>query len=306
MTKARKRAYSARVRKKVRKPPVLRLTATSRSAFATLTKAAAPPPFAFIQPNVTIPTTNLTLSPLQAGWELVGEVAWNASISYTDHSRNDQAPISGSSSVWTPIAIDFQGVVQGGTISMNLSANVRSTQTGATNKLTWSGTSTIRGLNPTKADIKARLGNVQSQVIAFKESTFAQFGADNLPVFGPPNGFGVMQLDNSPTPSARQIWDWMQNVDAGQSKFASGQQVVRQHYANLIAANPKLPALISDQLKLASYQYYNSGNNGFYWVPNAALNGWTKNSASALTAYGDDAARVEGLVNGGTPPPGWN
>ena len=195
-------------RSKNRTPPALRLSGNSRFAFASLKADAASPPFAFTQPNATIPTTNLTLSRLQAGWELLGQASWNATISYTDHSRNDQVSISGSSAVWTPLPIDFQGVVQGGTISLKVSAQVRNIQTGATNNLSWSGTSTIRGLNPTKADIKTRLGDVQSQVIAFKESTFAQFGGDNLPIFGPPNGFGVMQLDGSPVPTARQIWDW--------------------------------------------------------------------------------------------------
>jgi len=300
----RSKSYTSKRRSKALKTPTLRLAPESKTLFKSLSAVA--PPFAFIQPDVTIPTTNLNLSPLQAGWELVGEVAWNATISYTDHSRNDQVPISGSSTVWTPLPIDFQGVVQGGTISMSVSAQVRNITTGAMDHVSWSGTSTIRGLNPAKADIKTRLGDIQSQVISFKESTFAQFGGDNLPVFGSPNGFGVMQLDNSPVPTARQIWDWMQNVDGGKGKFTSGQQVIQQHYANLIAAHAKLPALTPGQLKLAAYQYYNSGNKGFYWLPNASFNGWVKNPVSSYTAYGDDAVRIEGLVNAGTPPLGWN
>jgi hypothetical protein len=254
---------------------------------------------------VTVPTTNLNLTPLQAGWELIDAVNWTASISYSDHSRSDKAQISGASPVWTPIPIDFQGVVQGGAISMQVSASVRDIKTGATDKLSWSGNSQILGMNPTKQDIKNRIVDLQSQVIAFKESGFAQFGADNLPLFGPPNGFGVMQLDNSPTPTARQIWDWMQNVDAGKAKFVAGQRTIGQHYANLIAAHPQLAALTSDQIKFASYQYFNSGNNGFYWIPNASFDGWVKNSSNTFTAYGDDAVRIEGLVSSGTPPAGW-
>lgn len=98
----------------------------------------------------------------------------------------------------------------------------------------------------------------------------------------------------------------MQNVDAGKAKSDSGQQVIRQHYANLTAAQPQLPKLTSDQLKVASYQYYNSGNNGFYWLPNSTFDGWVKNPMSVFTAYGDDAVRLEELLNAGTQPPGWN
>jgi hypothetical protein len=46
------------------------------------------------------------------------------------------------------------------------------------------------------------------QVIGFKVSTYRQFAEAGVPVFGPPAGFGVMQLDNLPTPTARQVWDW--------------------------------------------------------------------------------------------------
>jgi hypothetical protein len=302
MKKGAKKTYAPKERL-----PAMELADSSLAAFASVEpRADAAAPFAFIQPNATIPATNLNLSPLQAGWELVGQATWNATISYTDHSRNDQTPILGSSSVWTPILIDFQGEVQGGNISLSVAAQVRNIKTGAANNLSWSGTSTIRGLNPAKADLKSRLGDLQSQVIAFKESTFAQFGGDNLPLFNGPNGFGVMQLDNSPSPTARQIWDWTQNVDGGKSKFTAGQQTIRQHYANLIAAHSKLPALTADQIKVASYEYYNAGNQGFYWTPNATFDGWVKNPNSNFTTYGDDAVRVEGLINAGTPPAGWN
>jgi hypothetical protein len=93
-----------------------------------------------------------------------------------------------------------------------------------------------------------------------------QFGGDALPVFGPPNGFGVMQLDN-PAPTSRQIWDWTHNIDTGKALFLFAITTVRQHFRNLKVAHPTLPDLSDDQIRVASYQYYNVGNNGFYWLP---------------------------------------
>jgi hypothetical protein len=280
--------------------------AAKHGASSALDEALAATPFAMIQPDGTLPTTNFTPPPLTAGWEMIMALSWTASISYTSNGRNDQSgQFSGMSDLWSPIPVDFQGIVQGGTISLAISASVRDIVTGATDIVKWNGTSIIGGLNPSTANVKTRLGDLPSQVAAYKESRFAQFDASNFPKVGTPQGFGIMQLDNSPPATSQQIWVWMQNVDAGKSKFASGAGTISQHYANLIAANPNLPTLDAPSLKVATYQYYNTGNKGFYWVPNATGDDWIKNPTLAYTAYGDDAARIEGLVTNGTPPSDW-
>jgi hypothetical protein len=259
--------------------------------------------FASIGPDCTLPVTNLPRAPLNPGWTLNGPVTWNAYITYTDHGRNDRSQtFSGSSSVWSPVPIDFQGVVQGGDIHLSLSSPVKD-QDGADQVLTWTGDSTITGINPPASAIKQRLGALPYQVIAFKESGFRQFDdSTGLPLFGPPNGFGVMQLDNSPAPTAQQIWNWQQNVDAGRAKFDAGSQVIAQHYANLIQAHPTLPALSQADLRPACYQYYNSGNSSFYWLPNSTNTGWTINSAAT---YGAVALAIEQAVSSNNPPNGW-
>jgi hypothetical protein len=172
----------------------------------------------------------------------------------------------------------------------------------------------IRGENPTKAEIKSRLPHIAHQVIAYKESRFLQFNKKNLPLVNQkkrPVGFGVMQLTRDPLLSARELWDWKQNVDAGVSKYEAGKRVVRKHYKNMRESHPKLPELTADQLKIASYQYYNAGNH-FYWVPDDTETKWVKNPITdsggkhPYTDYGDDAVRVEKLVVKGTPPADWD
>jgi hypothetical protein len=70
------------------------------------------------------------------------------------------------------------------------------------------------------------------------------------PCFGPGNGFGVMQLDNSPSATSADLWNWQQNVIDGQfqaeSKYAIGYKVWKSQEAlfnawNAIAATYDLP-----------------------------------------------------------------
>ena len=263
--------------------------------------------FAYINPNGQIPTTNLVLQPLKPGWVLDSPLTWSAWITYSDHSRNDQSPIfSGHSDVWSPITIDFQGICMGNVIHMSVKAVVRDVATGAKDNISWDGHNSILGQNPSVSDVKSRLGNIKTQVIAYKESSpkWKQFGADGLPVVDVMLGFGIMQLTNSPKPTPTEIWNWKDNVDAGIKKYNDGITVVQNHYNNLRTSHPTLPALSAADLQKAYYQYYNSGNN-FYWLPNSANDGWIKNPNSQFYVYGDDAVDIESRVNAGNPPAGW-
>jgi len=267
--------------------------------------------FAFVGPDGTIPTTNLVLGPVRPGWVLAGPATWTATITYSDHGRSDSQVISGTSSVWSPILIDFQGQVQGGTIHMNVSAKVRDIGTGAEDNLNWSGSSTILGQNPPPSAVKSRLGPLDCQIVAYKESSpkWCQFDATGLPSYGndptPPGGFGIMQLTVFPTPTARQIWDWTQNVDAGVAKYQAGKATINQHYANIASSSPGIQPLLPDQLKLAYYQYYNTGNKGFYWIPSTDGKSFVKNPNSAYTSYGDNAVAIEAQIGQGIFPAGW-
>jgi hypothetical protein len=73
----------------------------------------------------------------------------------------------------------------------------------------------IMGTNPTQAAINSFVGSSPwflHRIIQL-ESGYQQFTASGAPKFGPPNGFGLMQVD--PPASTYQIWDWTQNATAG-------------------------------------------------------------------------------------------
>ncbi len=272
-------------------------------------------PFATVGPDCTIPTTPLTLNPLSAGWEMASQLTWNATITYALHGRNDAVSFGGSSDVWSPVQIDFKGNVQGGIIALQISAPIVQTATGVHETIPWGASSTIIGSNPTHDTVRARLASDVLSVIAYMETLpgqrFQQFLTDGTPVFGAPSGFGVMQLD--PPDTARQIWDWQQNVDGGKVRFQTAQTVVNNYYARTIGANPKLRQPSTDERVCSAMTYYNGGGaNGFHYIPNAAGDDWIRNPNptgnklfnDALN-YGDRGIGLLHQVQGNTPPSDW-
>ena len=273
-------------------------------------------PFATIGPDCTIPTTPLTLNPLGAGWEMASPLTWNATITYIGHGRNDSVSFGGSSDVWSPVLIDFQGNVQGGGIALEISASVVQTATGVHETIPWGASSTIIGTYPISHDtVRARLASDALSAIAYMETLpgqrFQQFLPDGTPVFGAPNGFGVMQLD--PPDTARQIWDWQQNVDAGKARFQTALNVVNSYFARTITAHPGLRQPTNDEILCSAMTYYNGGGaNGFHYVPNSAGNDWIRNpnptGNTAFTAalnYGDRGIALMHQVQSGSPPSDW-
>jgi hypothetical protein len=247
---------------------------------------------------------------------MASPITWNATITYTGHGRNDSVSFGGSSIVWSPVPIDFQGNVQGGGIALELSAPIVQTATGVHETIPWGASSTIIGTSPIAHDtVRARLASDALNAIAYMETLtgqrFQQFLSDGTPVFGAPNGFGVMQLD--PPDTARQIWDWQQNVDAGKSRFQTALNVVNKYYARMIAAHPGLRQPTNDESVCSAMTYYNGGGaNGFHYVPDSAANDWIRNPnstgntafAAALT-YGDNGIALMHQVQNNTPPSDW-
>jgi hypothetical protein len=93
----------------------------------------------------------------------------------------------------------------------------------------------VKGTNPAPADAEAAIGSSPwyAAAIAREENgsqngrCYLQFnevnsggsGLKGQPTFGSPRGFGMFQLDNSPTPSKEAIWNWRKNVQAGLQKI---------------------------------------------------------------------------------------
>ncbi len=79
----------------------------------------------------------------------------------------------------------------------------------------------IHGENPTKNQIFSLATKVEYKAVCWKESGHKQFGrtADrpytgiSTPIFGWPDGWGLMQRD--PSPSERHMWDWNRNLSEG-------------------------------------------------------------------------------------------
>jgi hypothetical protein len=233
------------------------------------------------------------------GFEIV-QVHHRAVIQYTEHGRNDSSSQLQFSNRSLISELDFGAEIQGGTLSCYCSVSWRRTSDGGTGQ---TGESVqqfgVLADNPVRSDIRSALGSVELQVIAYKESRFRQFDNASLPLFGPPNGFGVMQID-TPRPTARQVWDWRQNVAAGAALFGQKKVEVTRHFKNIYDSDATIPKLTADQFKLALYQYY---NGGWYWDWDGAAKAWKK---VGTTSYGDDALRIEQLVAAGTPPGDWN
>lgn len=252
-------------------------------------------------------TTSPTLPPFNVQWywdsggkEFINADHW-ATIIYDDHGRNDRSQRIHSVLPTLLATYDFSNQILGGRLELECRANWRDRRTGETGSSPvgrgsdWS----IRGDNPSKSAVKTALREVRLQVIAYMESRFRQFDVTGLPLFGPPNGFGIMQIDNPPA-TARQVWDWRSNVAAGVALIARKTQEVQNHFRNIYRANPDAPHLTEEQLSLSIYQYY---NGGWYWSWNSRRKMWEKRG---VTSYGDEGLRIEMLVASGQYPPGWN
>jgi hypothetical protein len=196
---------------------------------------------------------------------------------------------------------DFGEDICGGVFVCTCTVNWRRTTDGLTGttglgKAEWG----ILGDNPTKASIRAAIGDTQLCVIAYKESRFRQFDNTGLSLFGPPNGFGVMQLDNPIRPTSQQLWNWRLNVFGGVGLYNKKRLEVTQHFNNIYVQHPEAPHLTAEQSKLALYQYY---NGGWYWAWQSSKKSWQK---FGPTSYGDDCLCTEKAVAAGRPPVDWN
>lgn len=103
----------------------------------------------------------------------------------------------------------------------------------------------ILGKNPTIEAIDTYANSNKIKAIRIYESKSFHFTAQGLspslwwpyneigwPVYGPPNGYGLMQLDNSPAATERQLWNWKANVDGGKAKLEECYQAVYEYHGS--------------------------------------------------------------------------
>jgi hypothetical protein len=169
----------------------------------------------------------------------------------------------------------------------------------------------VLGLNPYKSDIRARL-SLEEQVIAYRESGFRQFLSDyEVPRFGGPHGFGIMQLD--PPTDDEQIWNWTENIAEGKGRFAEKKSMAAAH-PSVVRKKGGAYRFATDytqqQLLTDTFQLYNGWH---YWIwvpadPNRGGGAWQKDPDLGVKRgrdYGGPAIQTYNDVVNGNPPNDW-
>lgn len=226
-----------------------------------------------------------------------GPVRWRAWLDYAEHGREDDPVAVAGRSERPQFDIGFGPAARGGDCGVELRVPWKHAD-GRRGVARLASAGVIRGSNPDKAAIRERLGRLELQVIAYRESRFAQFDPMGNPKHGQPRGFGVMQLD-TPAPTVEQIWDWRANVDAGAALYAAKEEEARTYPARVRRRWPAARDFTPEELKAEAYQRY---NGGAYWNWDDALGEWV---AAPRNDYADRCLEIESRVLADDFPPEW-
>jgi len=138
---------------------------------------------------------------------------WYLEVRFQQHGRDDyhRVPTMGYSEVignceWVPTWSDS---IFGGNAIPFVYASIEGSSEAAHDTTGY----TIRGTNPAREDILGEIPAVQHRAVCWQESRMRQFDNEGWPLFGGPNGWGLMQHD--PPPTERHIWNWQLNLGAG-------------------------------------------------------------------------------------------
>ena len=240
------------------------------------------------------------------GYLLIGDIPYSALISFTDHNQNFSQSQKGTFPQAGPYVIDLGGVIIGGAFSCDLGLPVQDLATGAQSTYDLNVQFDITGINPDKATIKAALPDLPTQVIAFVESTFRQFAADGTPLWGPPTGFGVMQID--PPANVAEVFNWRTNIADALDLLATKKNEIAGYVNRTQQQYPNATDFTPDQLQLMIYQYY---NGGYYYKWGDPSTSWVKNPdipnmQGQDFTYGENAVNIQNAVSSGNPPDGWS
>jgi hypothetical protein len=214
--------------------------------------------------------------------------------------------------VWV---VDWESKIRGGEVD---SLQLVSRLNGREYTITRANPYRILGANPTTQIVKMGL-SLEEQVVVFMESfpKWRHFRDDGLPIFGPPHGYGLMQLDN-PRATDEQVWNWRANRAGGvallnekhREALAFPQRMrAKARSGDLPPAFQNATDFESEEQRLKeTYQRYNGGTY-WQWVPLRPVDpqspgAWRPRSGSS--GYGNRAWVVYSSVQQGTPPPSWN
>ncbi|MYA36948.1 MAG: hypothetical protein F4030_13310 [Gammaproteobacteria bacterium] len=118
--------------------------------------------------------------------------------------------------------IPWGDVLQGGSLTVQVTATISSGGTQIA-KVSNQQVYPITGSNPSLAQMKGIIGNSDLKLaVAWAESTHRQFDGvkytgTGIPVYGEPDGWGLMQIDNIPMvpKTVEHFWNWRVNLKTG-------------------------------------------------------------------------------------------
>ena len=195
---------------------------------------------AAVMPNITVTASlsGLAVDPrspptyaFTATLAFVGSNTPHGSGHNTQHSAI--TPQTGSRNTYV---IPFTQV-RGGMLTVTVSVRV-----GSAAPITATSTGlTIVGSNPSPAQIKAQANAVGANKVRFRkqmrqESSLEQFRSSGWPKYSGDNlgGVGLCQITR-PAPTADQVWNWKENVQAGWTLYLEKERIARNYPINVRA-----------------------------------------------------------------------
>ena len=119
-------------------------------------------------------------------------------------------------------------IFRGGQVKLTVNATTSDGKTYSTSL----SPNSILGDNPSPAEARSGV-SLQMQVVMYLESSFRQFetskshGTVGYPLYGPPHGYGIAQLD--PPSDENQLWNWKENRAEGVSRLNAKYQRALTH-----------------------------------------------------------------------------
>jgi len=143
----------------------------------------------------------------------------------------------------------------------------------------------ILGINPDVPVIHAFANSNKIKAIMWQEGKTNHFtgveinskfwwpyNEEGWPLYGKPNGYGLMQLDNGPAATERQLWNWKANVEGGKQKLIVTEKVSDDYIKRIGATNEEKYRMTN------AFQYYNNGKkHKKYYIWGGVTIGWTPN-----------------------------
>jgi hypothetical protein len=143
----------------------------------------------------------------------------------------------------------------------------------------------ILGSNPDSIAI-AQYANNEIRAILYFESKENQFTGEGIdtyywwpyneagfPLYGQPNGYGLMQLDNPWVATEKQLWNWKANIDGGIQRLQIAKDEVDE-YISLKGASSEEKYRLTN-----AYQNYRGGKLAMYYVWKGRA-GWKENEGA--------------------------